>query len=895
MTEKLVIKQHDTNEPRKSVMTEEEMRLIAKLLKDVKYSVFLSLDHTKAYTGAVVINFTLATMDFTNLDLFLNFGGSSITQFTINSTFYSDIVTSRHVWQDNKIYLHKKALKLGHNEILIKFENVYTKVERGFSRVVDTDGLIYCYSNSEPFGIFNIFPCFDVISIRADFQLRVIAPAAWTVISNEAPLSVSLVNYAETWNVEDLSIPIDDLLKEVEIKSALDAKSIVEDSKLHNDTRLLWKFKTISNICSYLFAVFAGPFAKVSFPDDKRKFSHNYYVRESLRPFIEKQSKDIHFIVETSLECLEDVFGVKYPFSKLDHIFCPEFFSTGMENPGAISLCDEEFLFRSEPTPAQLYRQAFIIIHELVHMWLGDLLSIEWLSEVWVKESLASYFATYCFEYCPKLQPLFPDAWYRFALYKGKALEDDLDPSLSHPIADVHTADTKIGISRNFDLIVYHKGSGVFKQIFEIIGKEFIKPIMQNFVSKNAGKVITRKNLYESFQEVLREAKKEELMSEIHQWLDVKGTDRLHVTKKQDEEGKFVIGFRLDRHGSTSNRTHHMRVLIITKEDQQKIHPLKLVKGSDNTSISLEEEPKAVLPNYYDDDFIIPVLDEITIQYFVQNQAEIKDKLLIKSFWFNIYQMVAADELKLELFYDYVSKGIELEIQYDSIGKEYLVEEFAIEKLFYFIGRKCDFKKANVKALNFTNSYLKHIEAATEIKSVYVVMVRRIIEVYAKHLCSVKELLSLYHAEKDNVFQMIFKGDPSLKFELLKEGYFRGETKMVELSHLIENDHTEGYELKQRFITCVKIFGGAGRELNLKDIVKLAEKLREKEWLEVMRWKYQLSRHAWMNNTDSYYFPEYKDLYEELVLSVPKMLNETQIEMFEEELYPWFLSSKPSS
>lgn len=889
---KMSIKQHETNEPRKDVMTEHETRIISKHIKDVKYSLFLSLDKTKTYIGAVVIDFHLISLDFDNLDLFLNFGGGSITNFVINKHFYSDIATSKHVWQDNRIFLHKKSLKLGHNEIRITFENAYNHTERGLSRIVDTDGLIYCYSNCEPFGIHNIFPCFDVISTRAEFQLRILVPASWTVISNETPLSVCLEDYAEAWNVEDLAVPIDELLDEVEIKSAYRLNCMPEETKKDDsELRLLWKFKKIKNICSYLFAFFAGPYTKVSFPDEKRKFSHNYYARESLKTFLEDQNKDIHFLVEAGLEYLEDMFGVAYPYSKLDHIFCPEFLSVGMENPGAISLCDEEFLFREVPTPAQLYRQAFIVIHELVHMWLGDLLSVEWLNDVWVKESLASFFAADCIENNPRFQSKFPDAWYRFALYKAKALEDDLNPEASHPIADLQTPDTKIGSSCNFDLIVYHKGSGVFKQIFEIIGRDLMKPIMRNFVQNNAGKSITRKKLYESFYEVLKEAKKDSLMAGVHQWLETKGTDRIHVLRKQEADGKQEIHFTLDRHEKTSNRPHYLKVLVITKEGTS-VFPLKLLQGENQATISVENDVLAVLPNYYDDDFIISVLDEATIHYFAENQAEIKDKLIIQVFWFNIFQMVASGELKLESFYDLVSKGIDLEIQSDLNNTEYLVEDYALEKLFYFIEKKCDFREASSKALDFTDRYLKHLALVKEKQPFHSILVKRIVTVFAKQLLSVKALLGMYHEEGKNIFKEVLGDDVWLRLELLKEGYFRGEAKMVELRNAIDRDHTKWYEPKLRYHKCVEVFGGAGKELLLKDLVKLADRLRVKEWTELLKWKYQLSRHAWMKNPESYYAPEFTELIQELKQNVPRMLNEAQIEIFEEELSPRFLSTK---
>ena len=184
-----------------------------------------------------------------------------------------------------------------------------------------------------------------------------------------------------------------------------------------------WDFPPTLRLPSYLFTIIAGPFREIKCPIEKchKNISQSIFVRDTLYKYVFEQQHDIFEFNSEAIRRYEELFGFDYPFSKNDSIFCPEFSHGAMEDPGSV-LFSEFFAFQKVPTTYQITDRATVIVHELAHMWFGDLVTMKWWDDVWLNES--------------------------FADFVNYIILDDMYGNMSFPI------------SRSFSIMNYQKGRG---------------------------------------------------------------------------------------------------------------------------------------------------------------------------------------------------------------------------------------------------------------------------------------------------------------------------------------------------------------------------------------------------------------------------------------------------
>ncbi|WP_315773087.1 aminopeptidase N [Rhodococcoides kroppenstedtii] len=297
----------------------------------------------------------------------------------------------------------------------------YSRTGEGLHRFVDpADGETYLYTQYEPADARRVFPCFEQPNLKAPFTFRVTAPAEWLVLSNER----------------------------------LD--------RTDGDTRI---FAPTQPISTYITAVVAGPYHRV----EGRSVQHDLIIdlgvhcRKSLAPFLDADA--ILDVTRAGLDFFHDVFDYEYPFGKYDQVFVPEYNLGAMENPGCVTFT-ESYVFRSPATRSQYARRANTILHEMAHMWFGDLVTMQWWDDLWLKESFADYMGSYASVAATE----FTDAWVAFAQRrKAWAYSQDQLPT-THPIvADIVDLDAA---KLNFDGITYAKGASVLKQLAAFVGED---------------------------------------------------------------------------------------------------------------------------------------------------------------------------------------------------------------------------------------------------------------------------------------------------------------------------------------------------------------------------------------------------------------------------------------
>jgi aminopeptidase N len=307
------------------------------------------------------------------------------------------------------------------NELLVKGRGVYSTAGEGLHRSLDpADGSVYVYSNCFLHDASRVFACFDQPDLKATFQLRVIAPTAWTVISN-TPRAAT---------------PID-------------------------------SFNATPQLPTYLVALAAGPYASAhdvwTPPNGESPVPLGLFCRRSLAPHLDEE--ELFATTKAGLQFYTSQFGHDFPFEKLDQLFAPEFNGGAMEN-AALVIHMDEMLFRSEVTETERESRAVTLLHELAHMWFGDLVTMTWWDDLWLNEA----FATYCSYLATAEVTPFTDAWTTFCIQeKTNARAADLRPS-RHPVSgDVIDTDAAL---LNFDAISYNKGASLLRQLSERIGRD---------------------------------------------------------------------------------------------------------------------------------------------------------------------------------------------------------------------------------------------------------------------------------------------------------------------------------------------------------------------------------------------------------------------------------------
>lgn len=311
------------------------------------------------------------------------------------------------------------------NELVVDAQCAYSRTGEGLHRFVDPeDGEVYLYTQYEPADARRVFANFEQPDLKAPYRFEVRAPEGWTVWSNGAGEQADGV----------------------------------------------WKFAETKPISTYITCVVAGPYHYVTdsytrtFEDgSKLEIPLGAMCRKGLAPHFD--ADDVFLITKQGLDFFHDHFDFPYPFGKYDQAFVPEYNLGAMENPGLVTF-REEYIFRGKVTQASYEARANVILHEMAHMWFGDLVTMEWWDDLWLKESFADFMGSFGCVGATR----FTGAWITFAnRRKAWAYRADQLPS-THPVtADIRDLqDAKL----NFDGITYAKGASVLKQLGAYVGQD---------------------------------------------------------------------------------------------------------------------------------------------------------------------------------------------------------------------------------------------------------------------------------------------------------------------------------------------------------------------------------------------------------------------------------------
>ncbi|KKO84071.1 aminopeptidase N [Corynebacterium otitidis] len=519
-----------------------------------------------------------------------------------------------------------RNLKAGDHRLVVDADAVYSRTGEGLHRFVDpVDGETYLYTQFETADAKRMFACFDQPDIKATYRLSVTAPAHWRVISNAEP---------------DTATEGDSARHEVVVDYPLS---------------------------TYLVALCAGPYQGVT--DEWRgRLTHHpetpagqpkelsvplgVYCRASLIDSLDAE----RILTETKqgFDFYHRNFGFAYPFGVYNQVFVPEFNAGAMENAGCVTIRDE-YVFSSTPTQYRYERRADTILHELAHMWFGDLVTMRWWDDLWLNES----FATWASAISQAEETQYDTAWVTFAnVEKSWAYEQDQLPT-THPIsADAGDIET---VEANFDGITYAKGASVLKQLQAYVGREeFFAGVRRHFAAHQFSNAT-----FDDLLGSLEEASGRDLSGWAEQWLKTTGPSRLYPEFNL-EDGRYS-SFAVCQEAD-SPREHRVAVGLYRLEGDtvNRVRRVELDVSGGRTEVpelAGEEAADLVLVNDDDLTYCLMGLDEGSTAFALENIDRITEPMARTLCWSAAWEATREGRLKARDFVRLVARGASAETE----------------------------------------------------------------------------------------------------------------------------------------------------------------------------------------------------------------------------------------
>lgn len=508
-----------------------------------------------------------------------------------------------------------------HNVLVVDADCRYSNTGEGLHLFVDpVDNETYLYSQFETADAKRMFACFDQPDLKATFDVTVTAPRHWKVVSNGATVSVSQA-----------------------------------------DGAAVHTFATTPRMSTYLVALIAGPYERWldTYTDEHGEIPLGIYCRASLAPFMDAER--LFTQTKQGFGFYHKNFGLPYAFGKYDQLFVPEFNAGAMENAGAVTFL-EDYVFRSKVTRASYERRAETVLHEMAHMWFGDLVTMTWWDDLWLNES----FATFASVLCQAEATEFTEAWTTFAtVEKSWAYRQDQLPS-THPIAaDIPDL---AAVEVNFDGITYAKGASVLKQLVAYVGLEHFLAGLRDYFRTHAFGNAT----FDDLVAALEKASGRDLSDWGQQWLKTTGLNTLRPEFDVDTEGKFTR-FTVTQGGAEpgagETRVHRLAVGIYDDDAAGKlvrVHREELdVEGPVTEVPALTGVSRGQLVLVNDDDFTYCSLrlDPQSLRTALRRIADIAEPLPRTLVWSAAWEMTRAAELRARDFVALVSGGVQAETE----------------------------------------------------------------------------------------------------------------------------------------------------------------------------------------------------------------------------------------
>ncbi|MCC6782084.1 MAG: ERAP1-like C-terminal domain-containing protein [Planctomycetes bacterium] len=561
-------------------------------------------------------------------DLVLDFGGSALEIASINARKPDD--KTRTV--GDHVVIARELLVRGTNWIEASFRSPVAATGTPLTRYDDpADGARYLYTLLVPSDAHALFPCFDQPDLKATFRLTLTMPSGLVAIAN---------------TLGDVEPAVDGL---------------AEPERERERGREVVAFRPTRPLPTYLFAFAVGPFALV---DDDRGAGLGEDPARPLRMALRRSqlahvsSGELFAMHRDALGRLGEWFGIPYAFDKLEFVLLPGFPYGGMEHAGAIFYRESALVFERPPTEPERVRRSTLIYHEVAHQWFGNLVTMEWFDDLWLKEGFATFLA---YDLLDRIEPE-RLSWLRF-LQRVKLRAYAIDAtSGTTPIWQQlgNLADAKSA----YGAIVYNKAPAVLRELEARLGKEGFRAGVRRFVQDHAFGNAT----WEQLVAALRAHGGLDDEDWSRRWILGKGLPSVRVEWRADDDGRLA-SFAVTQRGAIETDPAWPLVLelrLFERGDDGSVRTRDITVRSKSRRTEIEElvgqvAPIAVLPNPRDVAYALLTLDPVSLRWFASRVESIEDPLTRVAATVQLWQSTRELELPPQAMADALLAGIERE------------------------------------------------------------------------------------------------------------------------------------------------------------------------------------------------------------------------------------------
>ncbi len=488
------------------------------------------------------------------------------------------------------------------NELRVVADCAYMRTGEGLHRFVDpVDSSVYLYTQFETFDAHRMYACFDQPDLKAAFRFTVTAPADWKAVSN----------------------------------------AHVQGTDGAAGGAVTTRFAETAVMSTYITALVAGPYSEVrdTHSSGGLDLDLGLFCRRSLAEHLDADA--LFEVTKQGFDFYHRVFEVPYPFGKYDQLFVPEFNAGAMENAGCVTYL-EDYVFRSRVTDASYERRAETVLHEMAHMWFGDLVTMRWWDDLWLNESFATFMSVLCQSEATRWR----EAWTTFAnVEKTWALRQD-QLSSTHPVAaDIPDIEA---VKVNFDGITYAKGASVLKQLVAWVGRDAFFTGLRRYFDRHAFGNTELRDLLT----VLEDASGRELGSWTKEWLQTAGVNTLRPELEVDGDGVLtsVAVLQTATHDHPTLRRHRVAIgcydwegdtLVRTRREEIDVEGPR----SEVPSLVGQRRPALLLVNDDDLTFAKLRLDDVSLATLTESIGSLAESLPRALCWAAAWDMTRDGEM----------------------------------------------------------------------------------------------------------------------------------------------------------------------------------------------------------------------------------------------------------
>ncbi len=622
-------------------LTREEAQTRAELLDVDSYTVELDLtsapdSNTATFGSTTVLRFACRRPGSST---FADLVGATVREVVLNGRS----LDPAEVYTDNRLLLDDLAAD---NELRVVADCTYSRSGEGLHRFHDpADGRVYTYTQLEVPDARRVYTTFEQPDLKATFTFTVTAPEGWVVLSN----------------------------------------SPAPEPTLAGDGTATWAFAPTERLATYFTAIVAGEYHAVHDTCASRhgEIQLGHYCRQSVAQHLDVE--ELLTITRQGFTFFEDAFAVPYPFGRggstgqgprsYDQVYVPEYNMGAMENAGCVTYRDE-YLPRSRQTRAFYEQRANTILHEMAHMWFGDLVTMKWWDDLWLNESFAEWAAHHASAHATQ----FTDAWTGFTnSRKNWAYRQDQLPS-THPVAaDNHDLQA---VEVNFDGITYAKGASTLKQLVAWVGEEEFLQGLRGYFEKHA----FGNSQFADLLSALEDASGRELSSWAREWLQTTGVNTLRADVEVDDEGRFTR-FVVQQSAAEEHptlRRHRIGIGLYDRREGRLVRRTSLqtdVAGASTEVAELvgERRPDLVLLNDGDLTYAKIRLDTTSLATLVDAIDTLDDSLARALCWGAAWDMTRDAEMAASDFVELVLRGVGRESDLTAVSALLLYARTAVD------------------------------------------------------------------------------------------------------------------------------------------------------------------------------------------------------------------------